>query len=67
VLLQALGATIRQYRKQRRFSQRVLAARTGLSFTYLSEIEHGHRNLSVLNLIRIAESLGLSVSSLLIL
>jgi len=64
-LLQLLGATIHQYRQQQGLSQPAFAARTGLSPTYISEIEQGHRNLSVLNLVRIADALGLSVSHLL--
>ncbi len=64
-LLPLLGATIRQARKDQRLSQPALAARTGLSFGYISEIELGQRNLSVLNLVRIADALGLSVAHLL--
>jgi transcriptional regulator with XRE-family HTH domain len=64
-LLPLLGATIRQARKDQRLSQPALAARTGLSFGYISEIELGQRNLSVLNLVRIADALGLSVAQLL--
>ena len=65
ILLTLLGATLRQYRQQRHLSQRALAARTGLSPTYIIEIEQGHRNLSVLNLVRIADALGLAVTDLL--
>jgi transcriptional regulator with XRE-family HTH domain len=64
-LLPLLGATIRQARKEQRLSQPALAARTGLSFGYISEIELGQRNLSVLNLVRLADALGLSVAHLL--
>ena len=64
-LLQLLGATIRQYRQQQGLSQQALAAKTGLSPTYIIEIEQGHRNLSVLTLVHIAGALGLSVSHLL--
>jgi len=64
-LLPLLGATIRQARKDQRLSQPALAARTGLSFGYISEIELGQRNLSVLSLVRIADALGLSVAHLL--
>jgi transcriptional regulator with XRE-family HTH domain len=64
-LLPLLGATIRQYRKHQGLTHKTLAARTGLSPTYIGEIELGHRNLSVLSLIRIADALGLAVSHLL--
>jgi transcriptional regulator with XRE-family HTH domain len=65
VLLPVLGATICQYRKHQRLTHKALAARTGLSPTYIGEIELGHRNLSVLSLLRIAEALELSVATLL--
>ncbi len=64
-LLPLLGATIRQYRQQLGLSQPALAARTGLNTTYIGQIELGHRNLSVLSLVRIADALGLSVAHLL--
>jgi transcriptional regulator with XRE-family HTH domain len=63
--LQRLGATIRQYRKQQGFSQKVLAARTGLNYAYISGIERGQRNASVLSLLRIATALDLPLSHLL--
>jgi transcriptional regulator with XRE-family HTH domain len=65
LLLALLGAAIRQSRQQHRLSQQTLAARTGLSPTYIIEIEQGHRNLSVLNLVRIADALGFAVADLL--
>jgi transcriptional regulator with XRE-family HTH domain len=64
-LLPLLGATIRQARQSQRLSQPALAARTGLSFGYISAIELGQRNLSVLSLVRIADALGLSMAHLL--
>jgi transcriptional regulator with XRE-family HTH domain len=64
-LLHLLGATIRQYRQHQGLSQPTLAAKTGLSATYIYQIEQGQRNLSVLSLLRIAEVLGLSVAHLL--
>jgi DNA-binding XRE family transcriptional regulator len=65
MLLQLLGATIRQYRQQLGLSQPALAARTGLNATYIGQIELGRRNLSVLSLVRITDALGISLPSLL--
>jgi transcriptional regulator with XRE-family HTH domain len=65
ILLRLLGSTIRHYRQQQGLSQPDLAARTGLNPTYIGQIEHGQRNLSVLNLVRIAEALRLSAAYLL--
>jgi transcriptional regulator with XRE-family HTH domain len=64
-LLHLLGATLRQHRQQQGLYQAALATMTGLSLTYIIEIEQGRRNLSVLSLVRIADALGLSVAHLL--
>ncbi len=64
-LLQLLGTTIRHYRQQQGFTHKILAAKTGLDNSYIGEIERGERNVSVLNVVRIADALGLSVSHLL--
>jgi transcriptional regulator with XRE-family HTH domain len=64
-LLQLLGTRIRHYRQQQGLTHKTLAAKTGLDKSYIGEIERGERNLSVLNVVRMAEALGLSVSHLL--
>jgi transcriptional regulator with XRE-family HTH domain len=56
---------MRQYRQYQGLTQKVLAAKTGLDNSYIGEVERGERNVSVLNVIRIADALGLSVSHLL--
>src|SRR5712691_558648 len=61
LVLQRLGATIRQARHHQRLSQQALAARTGLDVSYLSNIERGQCNVSVFVLVRLADALGLSV------
>jgi len=60
-----VGSTIRRYRLARKLSQEELAAAADLHRTYIGGVERGERNLGVLNLIRIAEALGLSASRLL--
>jgi transcriptional regulator with XRE-family HTH domain len=64
-LLHGLGATLRQYRQHQGLTQKALAASTGLNPTYIGQIEQGHRNLSVLSLVRLAAALGLVVAHLL--
>jgi len=64
-LLALLGTTLRQYRQQLGLTHQGLAARTGLTPTYIGEIERGQRNLSILSLIRIADALELSTAHLL--
>jgi XRE family transcriptional regulator, fatty acid utilization regulator len=63
--LQLLGHTIRAFRKQRGLTQRALAARVGLTSTYISAIEHGQRNVTIWTLLHIAAALQVSLSSLL--
>jgi transcriptional regulator with XRE-family HTH domain len=62
--LQRRGATNRHYRRQRRLTQKALAAQTGLHHTYLSQIERGHRNVSILSHLQIARALQMPLASL---
>jgi transcriptional regulator with XRE-family HTH domain len=64
-LLQRFGTLLRSCRKQRGLSQRALAARTGIHHTYISEIELGQRNISVLTLLRVTAVLDMPASWLL--
>ena len=66
VVLRTLGATLRHYRKQHGLSQQALATKAGLHHTYVSDIELGQRNVSVLSLLRLATALHLPLSSLLV-
>jgi transcriptional regulator with XRE-family HTH domain len=65
-MLRTLGTTLRHYRKQQGLSQQALATKAGLHYTYVSEIELGQRNVSVLSLFRLATALQLPVSALLV-
>ncbi|MFZ2651675.1 MAG: helix-turn-helix transcriptional regulator [Burkholderiaceae bacterium] len=58
------GKTIRQRRMELGLSQEVLAERCGFDRTYISMLERGTRNPSLLNLIKLAKGLGTSVSQL---
>lgn len=64
-LLHLLGATLRQYRQRQGLTHKALAAQTGLDQSYVGEIERGERNVSVLNLVRLADALKLPVTHLL--
>ena len=56
-----LGATIQHHRQQQGLSQRTLAVHTGLSHTYISQIEQGKRNPTILSLRSIADALHISL------
>lgn len=60
-----VGQGLRAIRKRRGLSQEVLADKAGLDRAHLGRIERGQRNVSLLNLVRIAN--GLSVPPSLIL
>ena len=59
-----LGEIIRKYRKAKGLTQEQLAERAGSHWTYISEIENGHRNPGVDVLRRIAGGLEISLSKL---
>lgn len=56
---------MRRHRIDKKLSQEELAFECGLHRTYVGSVERGERNISLLNLLRIAEALGLSSSQLL--
>jgi transcriptional regulator with XRE-family HTH domain len=53
----AFGAWLRELRRRRKLSQIDLAARAGISATYLSEIERGDRNPTLAVIVRLARAL----------
>ena len=62
--LSALGLNVRKRRESRRFTQEALAERADLDPTYISGIERGVRNPSILSLVRIAAALDTPISEL---
>jgi len=63
ILLQ-FGRRVRELRKDRGLSQEVFASHCGLDRTYISGIERGIRNVSLVNIQLIATALGVSLSQL---
>ncbi len=62
--LVALGESIRRRRMECGVSQQDLALDAGVHRTYISDIERGSRNLTVLTLNRIAQALGTTAGEL---
>ena len=58
------GTRLRDLRLQRELSQERLAELAGLHRTYLGGIERGERNVSLINLVAIANALDLPLSTL---
>jgi XRE family aerobic/anaerobic benzoate catabolism transcriptional regulator len=63
-LLSRLGATVRRLRKERAWSRRDLAERTGISERFLADVESGHANPSLLRLAELAQALGIALPAL---
>ncbi|OJW71353.1 MAG: transcriptional regulator [Sphingomonadales bacterium 63-6] len=62
--LRRLGASIRAVRHERGLSQEALADASGIDRSHMGKIERGERNVSVLNIARIAEALGVTIAAL---
>lgn len=63
ILIQ-LGDRLREARKQAKLSQEDLAHLSGLHRTYISLVERGGRNISVLNLLSITGVLGVDAGDI---
>jgi transcriptional regulator with XRE-family HTH domain len=58
------GARLRTLRKARKTSQEAVALKAGLDRSYLGRIERGEVNVSLINIERIAEALGVGAGEL---
>ncbi|MWP40335.1 DNA-binding transcriptional regulator, XRE-family HTH domain [Gemmobacter aquatilis] len=63
-VLEILGKRVREKREELGLSQEALADVCSFDRTYVSLIERGKRNISLVNLVRIAIGLNTSVSQL---
>jgi len=58
------GERIRNLRKQQGLSQEALALACNLDRTYIGGVERGERNISLINICKIAEALRVDVKEL---
>lgn len=63
--LVSIGETVKAVRKKDGISQEALALAAGLDRSYMGGIERGEHNLTVINLLRVSEALGITPSELL--
>ena len=63
--LVALGAGIRQRRKELGLSQETLSLMTELDRSYVGGVERGEHNLSFVSLFKLSKALGITLSGLL--
>src|SRR3954447_1346 len=59
-----VGERLRELRRFRRATLRTIADRSGLSESFLSQVERGRSSASIASLRRIADALGVSIADL---
>lgn len=63
-LLVLLGESVRARRKMLAMSQEALADYAGIDRSHMGKIERGERNVTLLNLVRIAEAMNCKLSEI---
>ena len=58
------GERVRELRKEKGVSQESLALACGLDRSYIGGVERGERNISLINIYKIAEALGVKAGEL---
>lgn len=64
-VLRQFGRNLRQCRSKTGLSQEDLAAKAGMDRTYVGSAERGERNISLLNIVKLAGTLGVEPGHLL--
>jgi transcriptional regulator with XRE-family HTH domain len=59
-----VGRAVKQQREAAGFSLRMLAARSGISASMISDIERGTKSPTITTVVRLAQALGVSVAAL---
>lgn len=58
------GERVRELRKEKEISQEELADRAGVHRTYVGMIERGEKNITIVNIQKIAKALGVGIREL---
>ncbi|OPY89217.1 MAG: anaerobic benzoate catabolism transcriptional regulator [Smithella sp. PtaU1.Bin162] len=64
-ILKQFSVRVKKLRSSRGITQEDLAALSGLSRQYIGDVERAQRNISLLNIEKIAKSFGITISELL--
>lgn len=64
MITRELGKRIREFRIKTGLSQEKFALSIGMDRTYFASVEAGRRNISICNIKKIADGLGISLSEL---
>lgn len=65
MIKEKIGKRIKELRLKNNMTQEVFAELSGLDRTYITSLERGQRNISIVNLERIAKAFDISLSELL--
>jgi len=63
-VLRRFGRNVRLLRKRKGLSQEALSFEADLDRTYVGSVERGERNISLLNILRLAGALGVKPAKL---
>ena len=64
MITEKIDKCIRELRKETGLSQEKFAAKIGMDRTYYASVELGKRNISIINLEKIAQGLGMSLADM---
>ena len=64
-ILEIFGENVQKYRKERQISQEKLAEIAGVHRTYVGMIERAEKNITLRNMEKIANALGVKIKDLL--
>ena len=64
MILKNFGNRVKQLREEKSLSQEKFALSIGMDRTYYASVESGKRNISLINIERIADGLEISISDL---
>lgn len=64
MITEDLGKRIREFRQQTGLSQEKFALKIGMDRTYFASVEAGKRNIAIVNIKKIADGLGVTLSEL---
>lgn len=63
-MLEKFGERVKDLRKKKGLSQEKFALQINMDRTYLASVETGNRNISLINIEKIANGFGISISEL---
>ena len=63
-ITEKIGLRIKELRIELSYSQQELSYRSDIDRTYITQVENGKRNISIINIEKVAKALGVSMKEL---